>query len=133
MSKSEKKEYEIWLNKALDDILWTESNLKEKIYYGACFTAQQSVEKSLKAYLLYKQGRFDKIHDLVELIDNCLKHDKNFRSYRKRIAKLSFYYIQSRYPDISEIDRFTKEEAEEALEIAKTVVDFVSRKIKRPA
>ncbi len=47
-----KKASRIWLSKALDDLRWTEANIRESIYYGACFTAQQAVEKALKAYLL---------------------------------------------------------------------------------
>lgn len=129
MSKT--KEFNKWLERAEDDLKWTESNLKEKVYYGACFTAQQSVEKALKAYLIYKQGRFDKIHDLTKLIDDCIKYERDFTEYRKEITKLSFYYVQTRYPDISEVDRFTQEEAEEAYEIAKELVDFVERKIKK--
>lgn len=130
--KENKKEYKIWLTKAGDDLLWTKSNIKADIYYGACFTSQQSAEKSLKAYLLYQKGRFDKIHDLVKLIDDCIKYDKSFSRYRKKTAKLSFYYIQTRYPDISELDRFTQKEAEEAFINAKEIFDFVSDKINKP-
>lgn len=125
------KEYKIWLDRAFDDLKWTKSNLREKVFYGACFTAQQAVEKALKAYLIYKQGRFDKIHDLTKLVDNCRHYDKDFADYRKEITKISFYYVQTRYPDISEVDRFTQKEAEEAFEIAKDVIDFVERKIKK--
>lgn len=129
MKKTDIKEYHIWVNKARDDIKWTEANIREEIYYGACFTAQQSVEKILKAYLIYKKGKFDKVHDLIKLIDECTGIDVSFKNYRERIAKLSFYYVQSRYPDISEIDIFSKDEAESALAIAKEIVEFTSAKI----
>lgn len=129
MNGNKTEEYKIWLEKAEDDLKWTQSNLKEEIYYGACFTAQQAVEKVLKAYLLYKKGRFDKVHDLITLLDDCVVYDQDFTEYRTRIAKLSFYYMQTRYPDISEIDKFTREEAEEALEVATEFIEFVSSRI----
>lgn len=37
--------YKQWLNLALDDLSWTKANLNERIWYGACFTAQQAGEK----------------------------------------------------------------------------------------
>jgi HEPN domain-containing protein len=129
MTKTINNEYNIWIKKAHDDLKWTEANMREKIFYGACFTSQQAVEKILKAFLLYKIGKFDKVHDLVSLIDKCIEIDSNFNSFRKPIAKLSFYYIQSRYPDISEIDIFSKEEAENAFVIAKKIVEFTVTKI----
>lgn len=122
-------EYKLWLNRAEDDILWTKSNIKEGIYYGACFTAQQAVEKALKAYLLYQEGRFDKVHDLVKLIDECIVFETQFQLYREKVAKLSVYYVQTRYPDISELDRFSKSDAQEAYASANEIVAFVRNKV----
>lgn len=130
MKGTKLKEYKIWLEKANDDLKWTKANLKEEVYYGACFTAQQAVEKALKAYLLYKQGRFDKVHDLKTLLDNCATYDQDFTQYQTRIVKLSFYYMQTRYPDISEIDKFTEEEAKQALAVATEFIEFATNKIK---
>lgn len=128
--KANKKEYQIWLDKSLDDLLWTKSNIKEKVYYGACFTAQQSVEKALKAFLLFKHGSFGKIHDLVKLVDECSVINKDFKQYRSNVAKLTYYYVQSRYPDLTEIDIFTQEDADEALKIAEEMWEFISIRIK---
>ena len=128
--KTNKNEYQAWLNRAKEDLLWTEANIKEGIYYGACFTSQQAVEKVLKAYLLFKQEKFEKIHDLVKLLDECVIYDKSFNTFRNKIAKLTFYYIQTRYPDISELDKFTKEEADKAFIVAQKIITFVSDKIK---
>lgn len=40
-----------WFNIAEEDLLWAKASLKEGIWRGACFAAQQASEKSLKAYL----------------------------------------------------------------------------------
>ncbi|MBI3385273.1 HEPN domain-containing protein [Candidatus Gottesmanbacteria bacterium] len=49
-----RNEHELWLSKADDDLEWCRASLREKIYYGSCFVAQQAAEKALKAYLLFK-------------------------------------------------------------------------------
>lgn len=119
----------IWLKKAKDDLLWTEANIREKIYYGACFTAQQAVEKALKAYLL-SHGRITvKIHDITALLEQCSEIDSSFSSLREAILPLADYYVQSRYPDVAEFIEFTKEKAVEALEAARELVGFVENKI----
>lgn len=74
MDKS-RPSYQLWLNQALDDLAWTESNLKEKVWYGACFTAQQAAEKALKAYLIYQGKAMKKIHDLGALLQKCINID----------------------------------------------------------
>lgn len=125
--KQRKKEALVWLERAVDDLSWTKANINAKIYYGACFSAQQAAEKALKAFLLYQKGKFGKVHDLVKLLDECARYQAKIKSFRKKVAKLSFYYIQTRYPDIMEVDKFTKEEAEEALSISSKLIDFVSK------
>lgn len=54
------EEYRLWLKKARNDLRWTKHNLETKEYSGACFSAQQAAEKSLKAYLLFKGKPFAK-------------------------------------------------------------------------
>lgn len=49
-----------WLAQAKSDLGWTLANIREKVWYGACFTAQQSAEKALKAYLLSKNKKVAK-------------------------------------------------------------------------
>lgn len=129
MNDDSRKLYLIWFQKALDDLSWTQSNLNEHVWYGACFTAQQSVEKALKAYLLFKHGRFDKIHDLVTLLGACAKFEESLYSFKEQAAKLSFYYIKSRYPDMTEIDVFSEEDAHSAYRMAQEIITVVQDKI----
>lgn len=121
--------YEKWLSYALDDLSWTESNLKEQVWYGACFTAQQAAEKALKAYLI-KQGKdIKKIHDLGALLELCTGLDISFEQLRLGCLTLTAYYVQSRYPDITEFIDFTEEKAKEAYEFAEKIVKFVEDKL----
>jgi len=118
-----------WLNHALDDLSWTKANLKEEVWYGACFTAQQAAEKALKAYLIKQGNDIKKIHDLGALIEECIKLDTSFEELREGSIILTAYYVQSRYPDIAEFIDFTEEKAKEAYILAEKIVKFVADKL----
>lgn len=118
-----------WLGKASDDFLWTKANLKEGVYYGACFTAQQTAEKALKAFLYLKGKIPHKIHDLGALVEECINIDKSFESLHEIVLPLVDYYTQTRYPDVGELINYTKEKAEDALARAKEVLEFVRKKL----
>lgn len=119
-----------WLEYASNDLSWTKANLNEEVWYGACFTAQQAVEKALKAYLISKNETIKKIHDLRVLIEKCQKIDPEFETLREQCVTLNPYYTPARYPDIGEYADFTEEKAREAYQIAKKIVEFVEEKLK---
>ncbi len=118
-----------WLNYALDDLSWTEANLKERVWYGACFTAQQAAEKALKAYLIKQDKDIKKTHDLGALLEKCTQVDNAFEQLRPGCLSLTAYYVQSRYPDIAEFIEFTEEKAKEAYGFAQEITEFVKNKI----
>jgi HEPN domain-containing protein len=118
-----------WFTKAEDDLRWTESNLREAVYYGACFTAQQAVEKALKAYLLSQGKILRKIHTIDAILEECIACDASFESLHETILPLVDYYIQTRYPDASDFISYTKEKAEDAYARAKETLLFVKSKL----
>lgn len=120
---------EKWLKQARDDLAWTIANIREKIWYGACFTAQQAAEKALKAYLIAKGKRVVKIHDLGALVEMCVKIDSTFGELREACTTLTDYYAPTRYPDVAEFMIFSKQHADEALKFAGKIVKFVKAKI----
>lgn len=124
-SKDPKK----WIDKAREDLRWTESNLRGEIWHGACFTAQQAAEKALKAYILSRGREHKKIHSLVALLEDCKKFDVSFENIREKCATLTVYYAPVRYPDIAEFSDITNEKAQEAYQFAKEVVEFVEKKL----
>lgn len=123
------EEYSIWLNKAQDDLKWTQHNLTGSIWYGACFTAQQAAEKALKAYLLSKRKSLRKVHDLGALLEDCTHIDTRFERLRSIIASLAAYYITTRYPVYEDLAQFSEEQARRAFTDASTVVAFVEKHI----
>jgi len=121
--------YKNWLDKAEDDLKWTKSNLREEIWYGACFTAHQSVEKSLKSFLLKNGKVVAKIHDISALAERCKEIDPDFDKLIEDVLKIADYYVQTRYPDMSDFMEYTENKAKEAYEIAKEVFEFVKEKV----
>jgi len=87
-----------------------------------CYLCQQSAEKCLKGYLIYK-GVIEppKIHNLDILREMCLKYDERFREIEKACNVLSQYGVQPRYPH--QIAIFERD-MEKALEYARQVRDF---------
>lgn len=106
--------YKQWFNLAVDDLSWTKANLKEKIWYGACFTAQQAGEKALKAYLINQDKNIKKIHDLGALLEECIKIDGNLEC-----ITLTDYYAPTRYPDIIQFINFTEEKAKRSISLGR--------------
>lgn len=119
-----------WINKAEKDLLTAERELsfEEPITDTICFHCQQTVEKYLKAFLVYHQTYFSKTHRIMNLLEFCNTIDSSFKDELEDADKLTDYAVEIRYPDVwlePEI-----EDAKEALEIAKKVKKFVLNKIK---
>lgn len=64
----------------------------------AAFHCQQAVEKTLKAYLVWREREFEKTHDLVELIAVCAQSNPDFSSLRASVDPLTPYAVRFRYP-----------------------------------
>ena len=60
------------------------------------FLSQQAAEKSLKATILYKEGKIPKIHPIRVLIK---KLNLNGDDIKQKAYLLDKFYIPSRYPD----------------------------------
>ena len=60
-----------WIDLAKEDLRQATYLLKGDFYRGACFAAQQSIEKGLKAALLKKGWDLEKIHHIRRLIGIC--------------------------------------------------------------
>ena len=114
-----------WLALSSEDLLWAKASLKEGFFRGACFAAQQSAEKALKAYLLSKEITIPRIHDLVTLNHQCLNVRTEFKDLEEDCRLLSSYYISSRYPDVAEFEEYSEDQSEEAVQSAEKIVNIV--------
>lgn len=121
-----------WLAKAEDDFRFAESNLLEEgseFYAQICFHFQQTAEKYLKAYILNKELKFDKVHDLVHLLRTCAAHEISFSGLKEECIILNTAYIETRYPVHwpTDYSRETAELARSAAEkIRQTVLNHLT-------
>lgn len=118
-----------WLSRAGDDELSIRAILKEE---GApstvCFLSQQMGEKYFKAFLIFHQRTFPKIHHLDRLLELCVDVDGSFGELKDNVILLSDYYIETRYPG-GWTEEWTWKEAREASDSALEIKKFVLDKL----
>lgn len=120
-----------WWNKVLEDVKWAENNYQGGFYSQTCFVTQQIVEKALKTFLLANNKVVEKIHKLPLLLKQCVSIDKSFEDFLDHAKEIDRYYITTRYPpNLGGIEgSYTQKEAENTLNLAKELVEFVKKKI----
>ena len=113
-----------WFRFADMDLLSAEhlQSLRPQPLEIICFLCQQSAEKNLKGYLIFK-GVIEppKIHNLNTLNNMCLEYDKRFNEIDRACDVLTGYGVQPRYPHEIGI---TVNNALKALEYTRQVRDF---------
>jgi HEPN domain-containing protein len=87
------------------------------------FHSQQLAEKAIKDYLTWHDRAFRKTHSLVELGRQCVEIDATLDAPLRAAARLTEYAWKFRYP--GEPEEPTREEAEEALRLARAVFDGI--------
>lgn len=91
------RDVKYWVDLARYDMETAGAMYKAGRYLYVLFTCEQAVEKMLKAAVVSTTGKFPpKTHDLVRLAE--LARVDLGPDDREFLGKLSFYYIQSRYP-----------------------------------
>jgi len=124
---------EQWLKFVNDDIRSAEILLREAIFNMVCFHSQQAVEKSLKAFLRHHNENIPFIHILEELCKRCVKIDQAFSQLVDDCMALDIFYQPTRYPEAPTGSlpegMPNKEQAEETLQKAKNVFEFVHQRI----
>lgn len=125
-----------WLKFAKDDLRSAEILLTAEIFNMVCFHCQQAVEKSLKAFLRRHEGTIPYIHMLEELCERCAAINPSFFQFADDCRKLDIYYQPTRYPEAPAgalpEGMPNKQQAEEALEKAKNVFEFVQQELLTP-
>ena len=88
-----------WLRQASEDLHWAEHLAEQGAYHLACFLAQQSAEKALKAYLYAQDVELVWGHSVRELCTVAATFDAAFEELGRKVAPLDQYYIPTRYPN----------------------------------
>lgn len=119
-----KEETKRWIKQSEEDLDTAKAIFKIKKYKFASYLCQQSAEKALKALLIEKNKQIIRIHDLVEL-GKKVNIEKEFLD---SLEKLTYVYIDSRYPDIPQKE-YTSKETKGDIRIAEEVLEWVKKKI----
>ena len=134
--RDRRAEGERWLRQAEHDLAFGRLALKERFFAQACFIAQQTGEKALKA-IAYAQGERVVIgHSLVELVSRLQDRVATLRTRREDAGILDQYYVPTRYPNGLAggvpFEAFGESQAAGALAAAERFVDL-ARGAVRPA
>lgn len=89
----------------------------------ACFHAQQTVEKALKAILIFREQRPPRTHNLEDLFGLCELWMPGLAAHEESCAWLTSCAVKLRYPEAP--PEVTPALAEDALKSAEAVFQFV--------
>ncbi len=119
-----------WSSKADEDFEFARINLDEgkNFYAQICFHLQQAAEKYLKAFIIAHDLEFRRIHDLGLLLKICSARDPSFEDLKEDCEYLTAYYVDTRYP-VHWPTRFSKEEAQKALQSSDRIRILVKKKL----
>jgi len=137
MKKPKKEEAMRWFTHAKDEFNDADELRKRQRFYLALFHFQQSSEKALKAYLYLKVKSIEVFytHSINDLLNMVIEIDSEFKETLSA-KKLDQYYIPTRYPNglpggVPSRYYDDPKEAENAMILAKSIIDLVDKKIKK--
>ncbi|MFQ6073903.1 MAG: HEPN domain-containing protein [Candidatus Bathyarchaeia archaeon] len=124
-----------WLKEAESDLKHAKICLKLESYNWACFAAQQSAEKALKAFIMaFSRKRPLHTHDLIKLFSEAEGKLKLAYETTEHLGELSSYYTLARYPNAG-LTRpsvgISKTQTERAIATSEKVLRAVKHAFKR--
>lgn len=121
--------YNDWLRQAENDMEWARCSMEGKFYSQVCFICQQSAEKALKSYCLYKGYDTIRTHSLFQIIKSLKENGTLEQSARE----LDIYYISSRYPDAlpggAPFELITQDQAERSMQSAEYILRIMKERM----
>ncbi|MEM3547275.1 MAG: HEPN domain-containing protein [Candidatus Bathyarchaeia archaeon] len=116
-----------WMDQAEGDLEHAKNDLRSGFYDWACFSAQQSAEKAVKAVLqkLGAEAWGHSVFDLLSSLSGRVEVNGELLDYALELDKV---YIPARYPNAhpssSPRRRYTRREAERLIEYAEKIFKF---------
>lgn len=120
-----------WLEQAELDLKHAEISVQNQDYNWACFAAQQSAEKAIKA--LYMSKNMEGWGHVIRALLKELKSEIDIpQEIIEMGMKLDQYYILTRYPNGFDFgkpaDFYSEKQAEEAVNFGKKIIEFCKEK-----
>lgn len=123
------------MDQAQGDLAHARHDLEHAFYDWACFSAQQSAEKAVKA-VLNRLGAEAWGHAVADLLEAVGQPTSLPAGLLDRALELDKVYISARYPDAlpsgSPRTRYTLGEAERMVSHAETIVGFCQSLLSGP-
>ena len=117
-----------WLRIAEKDLRRVDHLLDVHDPEAAGLFLQQAVEKFLKAFLLSKGWKLERIHDLEALLNVALVHDPSLEPFRSTCQKITGFYFLERYPFIAETG-LTENDVSDSLMKVQTLIEKLRAEI----
>ncbi|PRX19658.1 HEPN domain-containing protein [Orenia metallireducens] len=118
---------EAWLKKAEHDLKSAKTLNEADLLDTAIYHTQQTAEKALKAFIIYKTKSFSKTHDLRRLIMIAANIDRDFNQFIDYAEELTPYAVEFRYP--TEWPQPDKSTVLEAIKMAEEIFIFIKCKL----
>lgn len=122
---------EEWIAKAEGDFHAAQREArirKNPAYHVACFLAQQSAEKYLKAFLESHAQDVPRTHQLIDLLALCKDIDPSLEILRSDLLELERYGVRVRYPGTPA----DKEDAQSAVQSVRIVRSLLRQRLGLP-
>ena len=123
------------INEVYSDLIFVAGNDLESAkilanYYKpqieiSCYHCQQCAEKALKSFLAYHFVKFQFIHNLEELCEDCKSIDNSFSTLFPECKSLNDYITKTRY---SSKCNLTETNMKQAIKHAEKILNFVKEK-----
>ena len=119
------KHYFEWMEYASEDLAAATVLAKDGTCLNAAgFHCQQTIEKSIKAYLLFVSGRNFDGHNLSWLVRQASKFNREFNKFMSYTAGFNRYYIECRYPSDNP-DEPQLEALKKNLDVTRDIYEYV--------
>lgn len=126
------KEADRWFRQGERDLESARASCRAGNHEWACFQAQQSAEKVLKA-ILYRRGhRKILTHSVFELVREAGREEVSLAALKADAKRLDGVYITARYPDsivgsLTPAEYFEREDAEACIRSAASIAEAARR------
>ena len=123
-----------WLRQAEADLKHSQSAIEKEDFEWSCFASQQGAEKALKALFYHLHGG----HSLLSLMQGLPEPVQAAVTGEllDSARALDKHYIPTRYPngfaEGAPTDYYTKRDAEDSLNHAKSILAFCQTEIRKP-
>ncbi len=97
--RRDSRHYFEWMEYASEDLDVAVRLAQDGICNNAAgFHCQQTIEKAIKAYLIFVSGQTVDGHNLSWLVRKACKFNSSFNRFISETAMLNRYYVECRYP-----------------------------------